>query len=66
MGQPAGPLVQFGVRNLPVAAGHRDALAEGVRRVLEEVGEVQGHGTKVERVTVLGKPLMRGNRGDRG
>ena len=46
MGQPVGPLLEFGVGDLPIAAGHRDTIAEGVGRMLEEVGEVQGHGNE--------------------
>ena len=46
MGQPAGALVELAVGDLPVSAGHRGTVGEGVRRVLEEVGEVQGHGNE--------------------
>src|SRR5260370_12717253 len=46
MRQPVGPFLELAVGDLPVAAGHCDALGKGVRGVLEEVGKVQGHGNE--------------------
>ena len=46
MSQPVGPLLELAVRDLPVAAGYRGTFSEGVHGMLEEVGEVQGHGNE--------------------
>jgi hypothetical protein len=42
VGQPAGPLIELAVGYLPVPAGHRGTVGEGVRGVLEEVGRSSG------------------------
>src|SRR6266581_5215944 len=57
VGQAIGLVFEFAVGELAVAADQRGPLREGVDGMLEQVGHVQCHGLKLERVTVLGKPL---------
>jgi len=57
MSQPVGPLLELAVHDLPVAASHRGAITEGVYGVLEEVGEVQGHGNESRTCYCFGKPF---------
>ena len=42
--EPVRALVKLAIGHLPVAADHRGTVAEQVGGMLEEVGEVQGHG----------------------
>jgi hypothetical protein len=60
MSQPVGSLLEFGVADLAIAAGHRGAFGEGIRRVLEEVGEVQGHGNESRTCYCFGQALQMG------
>ena len=49
-----GPLLELRIRPLILAAGHGKVVWERVDRMLEEVGDVECHLQKIERVTVSG------------
>ncbi len=57
VGEAVGLLLQLGVGQLLVAADQGNAVWHGVDGVLGEVGDVQGHGTKLERVTFRDKSV---------
>ena len=57
VGEAVGLLLQLGVGQLFVAADQGDAVWHGVDGVLGEVGDVQGHGPKLERVTFRDKSV---------
>ena len=57
VGEAVGLLLQLGVGELFVAGDQGDAVRHGVDGVLGEIGNVQGHGTKLERVTFPDKSV---------
>ena len=57
VGQAVGLLLQLGIGQLFVTADQGNAVRHGVDGVLGEVGNVQGHGTKLERVTFPDKSV---------
>ena len=65
MSQPVGTFLQLAVGQLPVAAGHRGTFGEGVRGMLEEVGEVQGHGNESRTCYCSGQAFGHGRNEER-
>ena len=57
VGQAVGLLLQLGVGELFVAGNEGDTVRHGVDGVLGEIGNVQGHSTKLERVTFPDKSV---------
>ncbi len=55
--QPVGLLLQLGIGQLLTTADQGDAIGHSVDSVLGEVGDVQGHDSKLERVTFRDKSL---------
>ena len=53
--QAIGPLLQLGVRQRLVTRNEGDAVRHGVDGVLGEIGDIQSHSSKLERVTFLFK-----------
>ena len=56
MGQPVGPLLEFGVGDLPIAAATATRSPKASAACSKRSAKFRAMGTKVERVTVLGKP----------
>ena len=52
-----GPLLQLGVRQRLVTRNEGDAVRHGVDGVLGEIGDIQSHGSKLERVTFRDKSV---------
>ena len=65
VGEAVGLLLQLAVGQLVVAADQGDAVWHGVDGVLGEVCNVQGHGTKLERVTFRDKSVASMQEGGR-
>ena len=57
VGQAVGPLLQLGVGELFVPGYDGDTVWHGVDGVLGKIGDIQGHGTKLERVTFRDKSV---------
>ena len=57
VGQAIGPLLQLGVRQRLVTRNEGDAVRHGVDGVLGEIGDIQSHGSKLERVTFRDKSV---------
>lgn len=53
--EAVGLILQLGVGQLLIAADNGDTVRHGVDGVLGEIGNIQGHGRKLERVTFLDK-----------
>ena len=59
VGEAVGLLLQLSIRQLLVTADQGDAVRHGVDGVLGEIGNVQGHEPKLERVTFSDKSVER-------
>ena len=51
VGQPVGLLFQLGEGDLLVTADQRNTVRDGIDGVLGEIGDIEGHDPKLERVT---------------
>jgi hypothetical protein len=57
VGQAVGPLLQLGVGEPFIPGYDGDTVWHGVDGVLGKIGNIQGHGTKLERVTFRDKSV---------
>jgi hypothetical protein len=56
VGQPVRAFLELAIGHLPVTAGQRQAIREGVHSMLEEIGNVQGHGNESRTCYRFGQP----------
>ena len=55
VGKPVSAILKFGIRNLTIAASHREALRKKINRMLEEIGKVQRHGIETRTCYCFGQ-----------
>ncbi|GAA2830480.1 hypothetical protein GCM10010452_68470 [Crossiella cryophila] len=53
VGESVGPRLQFRVADLTPTADHGDALGDEIDGMFDEIRDVDGHASKVERVIVV-------------